>query len=62
MYVAVTIMTTNLITIIESHRVRSVNSKSFIFGSDFFYFSEEKMDSDLNTKLLLFTERTNSDD
>ena len=38
--------------------VPSVNSKSFTIGSDFILFSEEKMNSDLNMKLLLFTERT----
>ena len=39
-------------------RVRSVNSKSFIFVSEFVFFSEEKMNSESNMKLLLFSERT----
>ena len=38
---------------------RSVNSKSFIFGSDFVYFRWENINSDPNMKLLLYTEHTN---
>ena len=38
---------------------RSVNSKSFIFGSDFVYFRRENTNSDLNMKLLPYTEHTN---
>ena len=36
--------------------MRSVNSKSFIFGSDFVFFCQEKMNSDSNMKSLLFNE------
>ena len=42
----------------DEYRVRSVNSESFTFGSDFVFFSQEKTNSDSNMKLLLFTERT----
>ena len=38
--------------------MRSVNSESFIFGSDFVSFTEEKANTDPYMKLLLFTERT----
>ena len=40
------------------HWVPSVNSKSFIFGSDFVLFSQKLMHSDSNMKWLLFTEST----
>ena len=42
------------------HRVGSVNSESFIFGSEFVLYSQEILESDPNMKLLLFTERTNN--
>ena len=35
-----------------------VNKKSYIIRSDSVFFSEEKINSNLNMKLLLFTERT----
>ena len=38
--------------------VRSVNSKSFIFGSDFVCFRQEKTNSNPNVKLLPLTEQT----
>ena len=38
-------------------RVRSVNSKSFIFESNSVLFSEEITNSNPNMKLLLFIER-----
>ena len=39
-------------------RVRSVNSKSFIFGYDFIFSSLKKVKSYPNIQLLQFTERT----
>ena len=38
--------------------MRSVNRKSFIIESDSVLFIEEKTNSDPNTNLLMFTERT----
>ena len=50
-----------LIHIIKiSNRVRSVNSKSFIFESEFTFSSLKEMKSYPNMKLLLFTERTHN--
>ena len=39
----------------------SIKSKSFIFGLNSVFFSEEKMNSDPSMKLLLFIERTQYD-
>ena len=38
--------------------VRSVNSESLIFGSEFVFFRQEIMITDSNTKQLVFTGRT----
>ena len=44
----------------KRRRVRSVNSKSFTFGSEFMFSSLKKTESDPIMKLLLFTEGTRS--
>ena len=45
------------IEIIKECSVSSVNSESFILGSEFVFSSLKKTDPDPNMKLLLFTER-----
>ena len=37
----------------DEYRVRSVNSESFTFGSDFVFFSQEKTKSDPNVKKVI---------
>ena len=43
---------------IDLHVLYSINSRSFIFGSYFVFFCLEITNSDLNKKLLLFTDIT----